>query len=157
MERLNKVKKYLPYLFSIMLALVLSIPAQAKPVQYPVGYADVSLILYADMNLNGYLDVDVYDYCILSDSNPKHSWIMEQSSTGIDYLVSTPLGNDFLVDDYSDYLTCVYGGHKFDVPSNQYYDLSGCGPYSEHVYIGYTDEGVQLNVAHKTTGTDPSC
>lgn len=152
-------KKKLVMLIAAMLVILgISTPtAQAKPVEYPVGTAQVSLVLYQDMNGDGYLNPGGYDWCIRSDSTPLHSWLMTQSSTGINYIVSTPLGTDFRVSTYNDYLTCVNNGHKFSVPSNQYYDLSGCGPYPRHVWIGYTNQGEQLDVTHRVNSTDPSC
>lgn len=67
-------KKLVLWISTLLMALGFSIPAQAKPVQYPSGTAQVSLVLYIDMNGDGYLNTDGYDWCILSDSTPKHSW-----------------------------------------------------------------------------------
>lgn len=145
-------------LFGLMLLLSINLPLQAKPVQYPVGTAQVSFVLFVDGNSNGYLDYTGTDVCVLSNNDGSMlAWEAQRSSNQVTYLVYTPYGTDFTVNSYTAYLNCVNSGRKMDIPSDSYYDLYGCGPYPKHVWVGYTQQGQILTVEKRTNATEPSC
>jgi len=154
-------KKIITIVSIVVLLSLLTVPLSAAPANYPTGYQDVKFFLYIDGNSNGYLDYwSGTDVCIQSlDDGSKLSWNVEDQNTSINYIVYTNFGFYFYVNSFEDYWECaVTDATKISVPSNRYYDATGCGPYTDHIWIGYTtDPDSYLLYGHRVNVLFPSC
>lgn len=143
-------------IFAIILLLVFSLPAQAKPLnQYLVN---VKYALYIDVNNNMQMDMIGTDICVRGGTNSPLTWAIKPVG-GSNTNTSTTAGTDYIINGYDSWLNC----HQFDAYYNPalvektWYTLSGCGGYLETIYIGSYVPDSWYSVAHRVTASEPNC
>ena len=143
-----------------MLLLILCLLGGTTLTASAQSQTSTSFVLYIDADGNGQMDWHgpPYDICVRSNNDGSMlSWVATRQSNGIGYLIYTPYNYDFQITSQSNWQGCFDTGRVINVPSNNTYILTGCGGFTDSVYITALSGYGAGKAAHRVSATEPGC